>query len=287
MISPPLLAVIAALAYALNNFFSRLGLEGSSPAVGVSVIATTNALFLWGLALLFSPIQPIFSAHIWPFLLAGVFAPSLARNLLMLGYRRIGMARSDVIAGAMPLFAVLLAVMTFGERPSALAVVGTIGIVAGIALLTHRREAGKGWGSRAILYPLGAAFFFAARDIAGKFGLQFIPLPLATAAVTASVAGVALNLPYLLPKVRKRAVLPGKSLCFFCLSGTLLSMAYMTSFMALKGGEVSQVAPLIGLFPLFSVALSFLFLQSKENVTWKVGAGGIIVVAGASCIWMS
>ena len=64
-------------------------------------------------------------------------------------------------------------------------------------------------------------------------------------------------------------------------------MAYMTSFMALKGGEVSQVAPLIGLFPLFSVALSFLFLQSKENVTWKVGAGGIIVVAGASCIWMS
>ena len=205
----------------------------------------------------------------------------------MRGYQHMGMARSDVIAGSMPFFALILAVVLIGERPSMRAILGTLGIVSGIVLLSYRREAGKTWARWTILYPLGAAFFFAARDVTSKFGLQLIPFPVPTAAVTATVAGLILGFPYLFPKVRKRAVLPRKSFWLFCLSGILLAAAYLSSFMALKEGVVSQVAPLIGLFPLFSVALSFLFLQSRENVTWKVGLGGIIVVAGASIIWVS
>ncbi len=229
---------------------------------------------------MFSPIRPIFSVHVWPFVLAGAFAPCLARNFLMIGYRRMGMARSDVIAGSMPFFALILAVVLIGERPSTRAILGTLGIVSGIALLSYKREEGKTYARWSILFPLGAALFFAARDVTSKFGLQLIPFPMAA-------AGLVLNFPYLFPKVRRRVILPKRSFWLFCLAGVLLSMAYLSGFMALKGGLVSRVAPLVGTFPLFSVALSFFFLQSTENVTWKVGVGGILVVAGVSFIWMS
>lgn len=285
--SPPLLALAAALAYALNNFFSRLGLPESTPSVAVAVIATTNAVFLWGLALVFSPIRPIFSVHVWPFVLAGVFAPCLARNFLMIGYQRMGMARSDVIAGSMPFFALILAIVLIGERPSTRAILGTVGIVSGIALLSYKREEGKALARWSILFPLGAALFFSARDVTSKFGLQLIPFPMAAAAVTATTAALVLNFPYLFPKVRRRVILPKRSFWLFCVAGVLLAMAYLSGFMALKGGMVSQVAPLVSVFPIFSVALSFLFLQSQEKVTWKVGGGGILVVAGASIIWVS
>ena len=42
-----------------------------------------------------------------------------------------------------------------------------------------------------------------------------------------------------------------------------------------------MVSPLVNIHPLYSVGLSYLFLQSSENVTGKVVGGGVLVVAGA------
>ncbi|MFQ5913260.1 MAG: DMT family transporter [Nitrospinota bacterium] len=285
--NPLLLALLASFAFALNNFFSRLGLEESSPATAVAVNVTLSALGLWVLAAFLSPIRPFLSVKLWPFILSGIFAPCLARSLLFRGYEHMGLARSDVLAGSIPLFAVLLAIGTIGERPSPLTVVGTISIVFGIGLLSYKRDVDKPWPRWAIVLPLAAAFFFALRDVLTKFGLQLIPAPVTGAAVTTTVAGLFLNLPYLFRKGRARLLLTKRSFFFFCLAALSATAAYLMMFTALRWGMVSQVSPLIGIFPLFSVLLSFLFLQSEERVSWKVVVGGSLVVGGASCILSS
>ncbi len=287
MISPLILALFAALAFSLNNFFSRLGLEESTPLTAVTVSVTVNALGLWVLAAFVSPIRPIFSVNVWPFVLAGIFAPSLARSLLFYGYQDLGLARSDVIAGSMPLFAVLMAVVFIGERPSMGVVFGTVSVVLGVGLLIYKPDGNKPWVRWTMLFPIGAAFFFALRDVTIKVGLQLFPHPVAAAALTVTVSGLIMNFPYLFPRRRKQVVLTKKSFLLFCLSGILTSAAYFCIFVALQGGTVSQVNPLLSVFPLFSVLLSFLFLQSKERVTLRVVGGGIIVVAGASFIFLS
>ena len=57
--TPFLLAVVAGFAFALQNFFARLGLEESVPVTAVAVNVTTNALSLWVLSALFPPFGPL------------------------------------------------------------------------------------------------------------------------------------------------------------------------------------------------------------------------------------
>ena len=72
-----------------------------------------------------------------------------------------------------------------------------------------------------------------------------------------------------------------KSLWLFIGSGVLLVAAYLLVFFALNSGDVSLVSPLVNIHPLYSVGLSYIFLQSSENVTGKVVGGGVMIVAGA------
>jgi uncharacterized membrane protein len=174
-----------------------------------------------------------------------------------------------------------------GERPSIQAVLGTVLIVIGIGLLSYRREASQTWARWEIVFPLLGALFFALRDVVSKVGLQQLPYPITGAVVTATVASLVLNIPYLSPKKRAQVVLTRRSLLLLCIGGLFATGAYWSIFSALQGGMVSLVSPLVATFPLFSVLLSFLFLQSQENVSWRVVSGGILVVGGASFILIS
>ncbi len=280
------LALAAGFAFAVNNFFARMGMEESNPSTAVAFNVAMNALGLWILAAFTSSIRPVLSVQIWPFLLAGIFSPGLARSLLFHGYQYLGLARSDVIAASMPLFAVLVAVLVVGEQPSLQAVMGTLLIVVGISVLSYRRDIEARWSGWAILFPLGAALFFALRDVSVKVGLQMVPAPVAGAAVAATAAAVFVNLPYLLSRNRKNFILTRRSLTFFVLGGVFATLAYLSFFLALQGEMVSHVTPLMSIFPFFSVLLGYFFLQSKEKerVTWRVLAGGVLVVGGALSI---
>ena len=161
---------------------------------------------------------------------------------------------------------------------------GTFLIVMGISVLSYRRDIEMRWSGWAILFPLGAALFFALRDVSVKVGLQMIPAPVAGAAIAATAAAAFVNLPYLLSRNRKNFVLTRRSLTFFVLGGVFATMAYLTFFLALQGEMVSHVTPLVSVFPFFSVLLGYFFLQSKERVTWRVLGGGVLVVGGALSI---
>ena len=283
----PLTAILglgAGLCYALSHFLVRLGLGRSNPSSAVAVNVAVNALGLWVLALLFSPIRPLASLAAWPFILAGLFAPSLARILLYRGIARMGLARSAALVGAMPLFAVSIAVIFLGERPSPGIITGAVLVVLGVAALNASRISDDRWAKWTILLPLGAALCFALRDIFTKSGLRDIPLPLAGAALVATTSVVAFYLIFLVSKNREKILLPWRSFWLFSGAGLLVCVSYVLLFIALNQDMVSLVSPLVATNPLVSVILSYLFLQTEEKVSLKVVLGGVLVVAGAISI---
>ena len=74
--------------------------------------------------------------------------------------------------------------------------------------------------------------------------------------------------------------LPRRSFWLYVsLRGGLL-IAYTCTFFALQRGMVSMVSPLINVNPLYSMILSYIFLQSEEKVTLKVVSGGSLIVGG-------
>jgi transporter family protein len=275
------LALGAGLTFSLSHFMVRLGLDTSNPRTAVTVNVTVNALGLWALAGLFAPIRPIWSLSAWPFVVAGLFAPSLARIFLYRGYRHMGLARSSVLVGATPLFSVIVAISFLGERPSGLVLLGTLFIIIGIGTMSYTRTGGGSWSTWTIFLPLAAALCFAFRDIFTKLGLGLVPIPVSGAALTALTATLALYVSFLSSSGRERFVVNAKSLWLFIGSGVLLVAAYLLVFFALNQGDVSLVSPLVNIHPLYSVGLSYIFLQSSENVTGKVVGGGVLIVAGA------
>jgi drug/metabolite transporter (DMT)-like permease len=76
---------------------------------------------------------------------------------------RLGASITSCLTNATPLFATLFAVSFLNEQPSVTNLLGTLSIVAGIVALSWR-GATKTWRTRDLLFPLTAAFLFAARD---------------------------------------------------------------------------------------------------------------------------
>lgn len=278
---PAILGLTVGLCYALSHFMVRLGLPRSNPDSAVAVSISINAIFLWGLTIAFSPtIRPIFSWTSWPFILSGLFAPFFARMLLYRGVDRIGLARSGALLGAAPLFAVSLAVSIFKERPSFITIMGTFAIVIGVFILNFSQATKGKWKWWISLFPLGAALCFGLRDFLTKMGLGNLPIPLPGASVTATTSLLVFLLAFTISKKRRQLRLPKRSFLLFLGSGIFLMFSYVCSFFALQSGLVSQVSPLMSVSPLFSVILSYLFLQSEEKVNQKVVYGTLLIVSG-------
>ena len=138
-----ILGLAVGVSYAFSHFFVRLGLDNSTPTSGVVINVAVNAIGLWGLTLLFSPLFPLASTSIWPFILSGLFAPTLAMEFHFRGIAHIGLARSFALLGTTPLFAVVLAVLFLGERPPAIMAAGGVSIAAGVILSELRQGTGE------------------------------------------------------------------------------------------------------------------------------------------------
>jgi len=129
-----------------------------------------NALFPWLYVLLFSdPIDLWIPANLI-FVLVGIFVPGVARYFIFKGMERIGASITSCLTNSTPLFATLFAVSFPHERPTLTNILGTLTIVSGIVALTWKGET-KTWRTRDLLFPLTAAFLFAARDNMVRFGL--------------------------------------------------------------------------------------------------------------------
>ena len=180
-------ALANAFLFALHNLFTKKALRYSNPATGVISSLLINIVFLWAMALLLVPLANVTAASILIFVGVGFFQPGLTRLLTYKGIDTLGVAITDPIRASTPLFSAFMAIIFLGEDVTLPIVAATLMIIAGIILLSWRRDSMQLAGSAIYLwYPIAASALAGASQVVRKFGLAAVPHPFLAAAVTAS-----------------------------------------------------------------------------------------------------
>ena len=282
MSSAPLFAIGSALGFGVAGVLLRRALQYTGPVSAAVVSVTVTTTFIWALTVLTVPLDRVLTWRIWPFLLAGLVAPGLARLFFFMGVDRIGVARAFSLMAGAPLFAVVLAIAFLGERPGPLLLVGAAAIVAGGVLLARRSHDETPWRRRDMILPLLGALGFAVRDNLSRWGFREYGDPL-TAAAAATVTSLAMM--WLVAGVRRAKLeLSGIALVFLVTSGIFEGSAYLLMWRALAIGDVSVVSPLVNSHSIVAIALAAIFLRDLERVTWRIAVAAALIVAGVALV---
>jgi DME family drug/metabolite transporter len=278
--SVPVLALSAALCFSMAGIILRRALALLNPLTAACVSVTVTAVITWLFASATADLSLIFTPAVLPFLLAGLIAPGLSRLILFVGYSRIGIGRTVALMSTTPLFAILIAILFLGERPSLLLLAGATLIVGGGVLMAQRARDDTSWRRRHMIFPFIAALGFAVRDTISRAALVEFPHSVIAAAAATLAAVVAIWTFAGVQRGMGRVAfnVPGVRLAL--LSGLCEGTAYILMWRALGLGSVSDVVPLVNATPLFTVVLIMLFLRGIERMTWRVSVASAMAVAG-------
>ncbi len=282
-----LLALLSAAFFAGNAICVRLALRGSSAATAVLVSLITNLGGLWLLAALRGSLAHVLTSASLVFVLAGVFAPALARLTLYKSIDIIGVARATTISNTTPIFSAILAVPFLGETLSWRVALGTVLVVVGVALtvrpegevVSAAHPAGRRGRFRGALLALNTALLASISFLLRKIGLRLLPDPVLGAAltVTSSLAVVA---PFIAARWRREPLRADRGSLGTLIAGGLLSTGgFLSYYLALNLGDVVRVTPLSNTTPLFALVLLFTFRQVEQLVP-SVVVGALLAVAG-------
>lgn len=283
-----LLAVLGAVALAVQSLSIRYGTRNSDSSDALVVVLAVNILVLLpGSFLLGSPLRNLTGEALLAFTAAGLVGSMAGRAMHFEGIKRIGSSRAEPIKASQPLHASLIAVLVLGEVVTGRHLVSMVAIVLGIAIITHEhgRSAGDSGGRNyvALAFPFAAAFFYGIEPTFAKLGFAQGVSVLTGLAVKMGTA----TLGYLVylqwqrglpdPRTFDRRELP------WMLGAGVANTVFLFGYYgALERAPVSLVVPLVQSSPLVVIALSVLLVSDKlEHVTWRLAAGALVAVVGA------
>ncbi|MBL0897725.1 MAG: DMT family transporter [Reyranella sp.] len=213
------------------------------------------------------------------FAAVGCIFPVVVSILAVRANEALGPAVSGAVGNVTPLFAVLGAVLFLGETLGLLQLLGLALVMGGVALLALRGGAGgRHWSVWVLGLPLAAALVRGSIQPAIKAGLAIWPAPMAAAAI-----GYMMSAVVILSLVGRRAWREGPAertgVLWFLGVGFANGTATFLLYAALGLGSIALVAPLVALFPLLAVVMSYLLLRNER--LHAIGLAGIVVsVAG-------
>ena len=210
--------------------------------------------------------------------------------LLFRTMRIVGMVRAYTIAGTFPLFGLVFAASILGERPSSLAIVGTILVVLGATFVTARSgleqslTTGSKWVyRRGIMLAWVVAIMWGIDLVLLRIGLgDFHPfvansvrMPLAALVMTAFAWRIGGQFP--LVRASRRVALS-------LLSSGILGMIAGSSLYAFAIQEIgaARTGALSAAAPVFAMVLAVLIV--RERPTWKAIAGTLVASCGVAFI---
>ena len=279
-----LLALLASFCFAVSMILINRGVLAIDYFRGLLTNLGMNALFLWLYVFLFVDRIGIWIPANLIFVLVGIFVPGIARFFIFKGMERLGASITSCLTNSTPLFATLIAVSFLQERPTLTNLLGTFLIVLGIASLSWKGAA-KTWQTRDLLFPLTAAFLFAARDNMVRLGLLHIESPIVGAAIAATTSFATMSIIYLAFEEKKplgHSIRQG--LALFRGAGFMNFLSYVFAYTALSMERVSLMSPLINGSSLFILPLSALFLKDVEKITTRIVGSIALVLLGVFLI---
>lgn len=130
------------------------------------------------------------------------------------------------------------------------------------------------WG-----YALLSAFAAALTAILAKIGVTGVPSNLATAVRTTVILLFAWAIAIGGGDHHQLSTIRGRSLWFLILSGIATGASWLAYFRALQLAPASRVAPIDKLSLALTIVLAAVVLG--EKISWRVGLGAALMVAGA------
>jgi len=283
-VTAALWAVASGVGFGLFQSLNRRALvDIEDPYVSTFINLVIAAVALLAVALATEDLTRLFDAGAWPliaFAAAGIVHFLLGWTFLNLSQRRIGAARTSPLLTMTPLFALVVAAITLGQLPGALALVAMVPMVFGAYLVAGGGQEAHGADA---LPGLACALMWAISPIFTLEGLEGLDSPLlgVTLGMVASVAA------YWVLVVGRGASLRGaaiarEALAFKVLAGVLVALATWWRWLALDGIDVAVVLALaLVSVPIVLFLSPLLVGRHLEHVTPKVWFGAGLVVAGA------
>ena len=274
------LALVSSAFLGTAVVLANVGLRYLHPARGALVSIPSTTLLFWLLAVF------LFHGEGWNatafaiFAVVGLIFPALVTFLNFASNRLTGPTVAGTISSTTPLFAVLGAILFLGEPLSPVAAAGTAVIVLGVVALTARgADRPRTWAAWVILLPLAGAAIRGGAQAAVKGGLVLWPDPFVAVLVGYSVSSAMIfagNRAFV-PRTGASSDLRG--ILWFMAVGICNGLGMLAMYAALNAGKVSVVSPLVATYPLFTLALSAVFLR-EEKFGPRVLLGVALTVAG-------
>ena len=279
------LALAAAVCFATALILTQYGLRTMPSWRSPLYSICGSAILAWVLALFF--VDPATFQAKAALIFAGVGAvyPVVVSILAVRSNERLGPAVAGAVGNVTPLFAVLGAVLFLGESLTLGQTAGLALVIAGIALLALRRGAGgRRWPVWVLLLPLSAAAIRGAIQPAIKIGLTLWPEPMAATAIGYAVSTVVI-LCLVGPRAWREGPADRRGVFWFTGVGLFNGAATFLLYAALGLGSITVVAPLVAIFPLIAVVMSFFFL--REERLPAIGLAGIVVSVGGVIVLLA
>jgi drug/metabolite transporter (DMT)-like permease len=242
----------------------------------------TSLLVFWLLAPFMLRAEYFRNPGMWIFFANGLIHPLFSMHLAFEATKRMGATVSATISAIAPLFASIGAMLLLEEHLTIALLMGTLGTVVGIMVLSWKRQGPTKWALSALFLPIGAAAIRGTNHIIGKFGLEMLPSPYFASLVSFTVSFTGAILLHRYRVGRLWVKLPRQGLKWSGLSGLSIAMGVLCMYTALHTGLVIVVSPIIATFPLFTFFISLLFRQ--EVLSMRVMVGVILVVGGVTWI---
>lgn len=281
---PQLIALGAAIAYALSFILSKRGMRYSTPITITFVSLLIQTVTLFFILIFITGIPPATPFVLLLYAIAGVLQ-AVVRQLTYIGIEKIGAARSGPIRASVPLWSAAIAIFFLGEVITLAIAIGTILVVGGILLISWRAdEHVKDFRRWYIIAPLLAAILGGVVYPLRRYALQFADEPIYFGAVVGIVGLLCTTGFVALPSTKDRLVWNRDSLYYFVIGGAFESLGLLLVLYALTYGPVVMVTPLTATLPLWVVIGSKLFLNDVEKITVRIAIGAALVVIGTIAI---
>lgn len=282
--APQLIALAAALSYAVSGIAARRGMRYSTPITVTLVSVIIHAVTLSTAVLLTGGIPSVSGWVLFLFALAGTLQP-IIRLFTYAGIFYVGASRGTTLRGAHPLFSTTIAILFLGEQVTLPVLSGTLLIVAGIMLISWQRESQatsfRWWHAG---YPLGAAVLAGISHPLRRYALGLANEPLYLAAIIGVVALPWLGSYLAFPGKGKRPVWNRRAMGPFLVAGMFETLGIVLVIAALSVGPVVVVSPIVATGPMWVLVGTWLFLRGIEHINLRTVLGTACVISGTVAI---
>jgi drug/metabolite transporter (DMT)-like permease len=283
-------AVLAAVGFALFQLVNRRALSGVDVFRGTATLLGVGAAILLLIAWVTGGLALVPSAPVAALLFcaaAGFVHFFCGWTLLGLSQVRLGVARTGILLGTVPLFGALVAAAALDEGLTAPAVLGLLIVTTGVAVVSARGGTsvlGIVDARVGVAAGLGAALCWSVSPVLIRQGLEGLPSPLAGAAIGMFASALVYTAAVVLTGRRAgRAAVIVRTWQLLLLGGTLVSLSIWMQWVAFDLAPVASVLALLQLTPVTVVVLASRLGgdELKGAVARRVWTGASLTVAGS------